>query len=325
MKREILSILCCPNCKNNLRLLEKEVADNEVIDGVLECSYCQKSFKITRGVPRMIIDLGERRKLAESWGFEWNKRANGKFEIDTLYGETEKQELKNFFDLLGITPDDLKEKIVLDAGCGCGRLTKSLGKYATHVIGIDIMSSIEHVYEYCKPNKNVHIIQADILNLPFKNAAFDYVWGKLAICYVRNPEQAFRNLSELVKSSGKLFVSLPSKTDMSFVNKLKYSLKLMHRIPRELLFYISWLLAPLLYLAKTVLKKQKASLRSNAFFIFNALQSKFFTLHTSEEVKNWFVRERFYDIICIPGQTPGHRHAISVRGTKKYSFVAHHF
>lgn len=317
MKKEILDILCCPNCKHDLMLFEKEVVNNEVIDGILKCSDCQKSFEIIRCVPRMIIDLGDRRKLAESWGFEWEKKAEGKFEIDTLYGETEGQELNNFFDFISITPDDLKGKIVLDVGCGCGRLTKALGKYEAQIIGIDIASSIEHTYEYCKPNKEVHIIQADILDLPFKNATFDYVWSKLAICYVRNPEQAFRNLSELVKSSGKLFVSVPSKTDISFVNKLKDFLKIAHRIPPRLLFYLSWCLAPLLYLAKRVLKKKRTSLRSNAFFIFNALQSEFFTLHTFEEVKSWFVREKFDDIIYIPGHSPGHRHAIPARGTKR--------
>ncbi|MCK4794007.1 MAG: methyltransferase domain-containing protein [Desulfobacteraceae bacterium] len=317
MKREILGILCCPICKQDLRLFEEEVANNEVIDGILECDDCQKSFEIIKGVPRMIVDLDDRKKLAESWSFEWIKREEGKFEIDTLYGETEEQELNRFFDFLDVTPDDLRGKVVLDAGCGCGRLTKALGKYGAQIIGIDIATSIEHIYECCNTNKNVHIIQADILNLPFKNVAFDYVWSKLAICYVRNPEQAFRNLSELIKSSGKLFVSVPSRADMSFVNKLKVFLEIADRIPRGLLFYLSWCLAPMLCFAKRVLRKQGTSLRSNAFFIFNALQSEFFTMHTFEEVKSWFVREKFDDIIYIPGHSPGHRHAIPVRGTKR--------
>jgi len=317
MKREVLGILCCPSCKNDLKLLEKEAADNEVIEGTLICSACKKSFEIVKGVPRMIVNLGERRKLAKSWGFEWEMRKKGKFEIDTLYGETEQQEINNFFSFLRISPDDLKKKVILDAGCGCGRLTKNLGRYEAQVFGIDIMSSIEHVYAYCKFNKNVHIIQADILNLPFKNATFDYVWSKLAICYIHNPEQGFKNLSKVLKSSGRLFVSVPSKMDMSFVNRLKAIVKISHRFPLELLFWFSWCFAPLLYLFKIVIKKNRSSIRSNAFFIFNALQSEFFTMHTFEEVKNWFVRNKFYDIIYIPGQSSGHRHAIPIVGTKK--------
>ena len=64
MKKEILGILCCPNCKHDLRLFEKEVANNEVIDGILKCDDCHKSFEIIKGVPRMIVDLDNRRKLA---------------------------------------------------------------------------------------------------------------------------------------------------------------------------------------------------------------------------------------------------------------------
>jgi len=313
MKKEILDILCCPNCKHDLRLFKKEEVNNEVIDGILKCADCQKSFEIIKSVPRMIVDLEDRRKLADGWGFEWEKKAEGKFEIDTLYGETEEGELNNFFDLLGITPDDLRDKVILDAGCGCGRLTKALGEFGTEVLGIDIASSIEHIYEYCKLNKNVHIIQADVLDLPFKNAAFDYVWSKLTVCYVRNPEQAFKNLSDLLKPSGKLFVSVPSKTDVSFTVKLRDFLRMSYCIPRSLLFYLSWCLAPLLCLAKRLFEKRRTSLRSNAFFLFNAMQPKFYTRHTYEEIRGWFEGEEFYDIVCVPG----HRHAIPVRGTKK--------
>lgn len=317
MKRGILDILCCPHCKHDLKLAEEEVSNNEVIEGTLDCNKCGRSFEIIKGVPRMVVDLGDRAKVAESWGYEWVKREEGKFEIDTLYGETEEQEVNNFFEFLGITPDELKGKFVLDAGCGCGRLTKALGKYGAQVIGVDVASSIELVFEYCRHQEDIHIIQADILELPFQNASFDYVWSKLAICYVRDPEEAFKKLSSVVKPSGRLFVSVPSKTDKSFVKKLKDLLKISHKIPQTLLLYISWCLAPFLYLAKIVVKKQRATLRSNAFYLFNALHSEFFTLHSDEEIKRWFVKEGFQDLAYIPGYSPGHKHAVPIRGTKK--------
>ncbi len=143
MKRRILDILCCPNCKHDLTLFEKEVDNNnEVIDGLLECNNCQNSFEIINGVPRMVVDLGSRKELADSWGFEWAKKAQGKLEIDTSYGETEEQEVNAFFRRLDIAPDDLRDKVILDAGCGYGRLTKALGEHEAEVFGIDIASSI---------------------------------------------------------------------------------------------------------------------------------------------------------------------------------------
>ena len=313
MRREILDILCCPNCKDGLTLLEKAATDTEVIDGALECKNCRKSFDIIEGVLRMIVDLGDRKDLAESWGFQWVKMAEGKLETDTYYGETEEQEIASFFHYLGISPSDLRGKVVLDAGCGCGRLTKTLARYGADIFGIDIASSIECIHEYCKPAQNVHIIQADIVDLPFRNAAFDYIFCKLAICYVRDPEQAFKSLSGLVKPSGRLFISVPDKAILAFVVKLKDSLRITHRIPRGLLLYLSWVLAPLLSLGKRITRNPMTSVKTNAFFLFNSLHPSFMTRHTCEEVVGWFEKSNFHQITPVEGMP----HLIHVRGTHR--------
>lgn len=314
MRREVLQILNCPNCRHDLTLLEHQVDGDEVLDGFLECGNCRRSFPVANGVPKMIVSLVDRNDLAESWGFEWAKVAEGRLETDTYYGETEEEEIASFFNYMGITPGDLRGKVVLDAGCGCGRLTRALGQYAAQVYGIDIASSIDCIHEYCRTAQNVHIIQADIVTPPFKDGSFDFVFCKLAVCYVRQPEQAFSTLSMLVKPAGRLFVSTPDKTNLAFVVKLKDLLRITHRIPRELLLYISWGLAPLLSLAKRITRNPVTSLRSNAFFLFNALHPSFMTRHTFEEVVNWFERRDFYDITAV---THGMPHLVHVRGTRR--------
>jgi SAM-dependent methyltransferase len=261
----------------------------------------------------MIVDLADRKDLAESWGFEWAKMAEGRLETDTYYGEIVEEEVASFFNYMGILPEDLRGKVVLDAGCGCGRLTRELGKYAAQVYGIDIASSISCIHEYCEEAQNVRIIQADIIDPPFKDASFDLVFCKLAVCYVHQPEQAFSRLSTLVKPGGRLFVSVPDKASLAFVVKLKDLLRIAHRMPRELLLYISWGLAPLLSLAKRVSGNPATSLRANAFFLFNALHPSFMTRHTLEEVEGWFERGGFHEITPV---TNGMPHLVHVRGTR---------
>ena len=312
MQRKILNLLCCPNCKHDLELLEKEVTSGQVTEGLLQCGNCQRSFPIFKGVPRMLLDLGDRLDLAESWGYQWAIQDEGKLETITYYGETEQQELDNFFNYLGIGAADLPGRVVLDAGCGCGRLTRALGKYGAEIIGIDIASSIERIHKYCQSSQNVHIIQADIANLPFKNEAFDYVWSKLAICYVHKPAQAFENLANLVRPSGRLMVAVPDEADLAFTVKLKDFFRISHRIPRRLLLYFSWCLAPALSLAKRIFKKRKTSLKSNAFFLFNSLHPSFMTRHTREEVIGWFDKNNFSQTTLVSGM----EHLIFVRGTK---------
>ncbi len=118
----------------------------------------------------------------------------------------------------------------------------------------------------------------------------------------------------LVKPAGRLFVSTPDKANLAFVVKLKDLLRITHRIPRELLLYISWGLAPLLSLAKRITRNPVTSLRSNAFFLLNALHPSFMTRHTFEEVVNWFERRDFCDITAV---THGMPHLVHVRGTRR--------
>jgi SAM-dependent methyltransferase len=312
MKRQILDILHCPNCKHTLTLVEQEAADNEVSRGLLECKDCGKAFAIIRGVPRMIVNLNGRQKLAESWGYEWDKVADGRLEKNTYYGETEEEEIASFFRYLGISEEDLRGKVVLDAGCGCGRLTRALSRFGAEVYGIDIASSIERIHAYCMSAPNVHILQADIVNLPFQDMKFDYIFCKLAICYVHDHEQTFKGLASLLKPSGRLFISVPDKSDLAFVVRLKDFLRITHHIPRGLLLNLSWAFAPLLSLGKKIARNPVTSIRANAFFLFNALHPNFMTRHTKEEVIGWFEKEGFEEVTLVKGMP----HLIHVRGTR---------
>lgn len=313
MKKEVLNILRCPNCKQTLELTEHKIVDDEVMDGTLKCNNCQNSFKVSHGVPRMIVDLADRKQIAESFGFLWARKAENKLEIDTLYGETEEEEINSFFHCMSITPDDLKGKVILDAGCGCGRLTRTIGQFGAEVFGIDISSSIENVYEYCKPHNNVNIVQTDVLNLPFKEESFDYVWSDMAICYSKETKHAFDNLCEVLKPSGKLFVRVYSKTDQSLVTRMRDFLKISHIIPRPILFYLCFILALPSSLLKTVLRKRAPSFKSNVVILFNILSPQFINRHTKEEVGGWFKEKGFYDIniVSIPDK------GVPIRGTKK--------
>ncbi len=298
MRKKVLNVLCCPICKNTLELLGENIEEDEITEGSLECTHCHRSYQIIGGVPRMIIDLLDRKKLSESWGFEWVKKAEGKLEVDTSYGKTEEQELKFCLDSLEISAQGLQGKMVLDAGCGYGRLTRALGRHGAEVFGIDFASSIDLIHRMGKHQENVHIIQADILNPPLRNESFDYVWSNLSICFVNHPEQAFRKLSALVKPIGKIFISVPDKENPSFVVRVRQFLKITHRIPRELLLKICWALAPLLFLAKKVIRGDKTTVRENVFFLFNSFHSNLMTRHTRGEVLNWFRQEAWKHVKC---------------------------
>jgi ubiquinone/menaquinone biosynthesis C-methylase UbiE len=70
-----------------------------------------------------------------------------------------------------------KGEIILDIGCGTGRITSKLLEKGSIVVGIDFSSeSIKICKSRCNDRElstNLHLIRADACNLPFKNSSFD--------------------------------------------------------------------------------------------------------------------------------------------------------
>ncbi len=54
MKKDILDILACPECKNSLLLHIEEENDVEVITGILECAECDQQYPIENAIPNLI-------------------------------------------------------------------------------------------------------------------------------------------------------------------------------------------------------------------------------------------------------------------------------
>ena len=313
MNRNTLKILRCPDCDNELTLTEKQVVDGEIIEGLLTCTWCHREYEITMSVPRLLMNLGSRKRIAEGYGFEWTKMEEGKLERGTLYGQTQERETENFFSRIGIRSKDILGKAVLDAGCGYGRLIQALGDYGAQAYGVDISSSIEIALGR-KTSRNVQVIQADILNLPFKAGSFDYVWSNLAICYLTNPKVGFMNLAKLIKPGGRLFICVPDKDDLAFSVRFRDYFRIGHLLPVRLLFYFSWCTAILLYAAKRILRKPNTTLRTNAFFVFTAIHPNILTRHSREEVIKWFSDNYFSDVVCLR-----EAHTLNVRGIKTQS------
>lgn len=312
MQKAFLTVIVSPCCREPLSLTQAKVTDGEIVEGLLRCAKCGGTFKIIEGVPRLILNLEERKEIAESFGYQWEMRAQDKFESDALlYGETEEEEMASFFRYFGIEASDLEGKTILDAGCGCARLTKALSRFGKEIVGIDISSSMGTTYrKTCMPVRNIALIQSDVLNPPFRRASFDYVWAEDTICYVKDVRKAFDTLSALVKPSGRLFVRLPRIDRSCFAVRLRGLLGFSHRISRRILFYLCYCLAIPWTMMKLMLRRKGSSLRSNAFFLFNALSPKFIEYNSEQEVVTWFKENNFSDIQLADDK------AIAIRGTK---------
>lgn len=55
MKKELMDILACPVCKEDLELkVEEENEDGEVISGSLYCRKCDHRYPVEEGIPNLL-------------------------------------------------------------------------------------------------------------------------------------------------------------------------------------------------------------------------------------------------------------------------------
>jgi uncharacterized protein YbaR (Trm112 family) len=55
MRRDLLDILACPDCRGAVVMASVEVEDDAgIVEGVLRCDGCSREFPITEGIPRML-------------------------------------------------------------------------------------------------------------------------------------------------------------------------------------------------------------------------------------------------------------------------------
>ncbi len=87
--------------------------------------------------------------------------------------------------------------IVLELGCGYGRVLPAIASKAKHVTGIDTsLSSIEYGQRFTSPVRNCTMLQMDAANLSFDDRTFD-----LVIC-IQNGISAFHvDQQQLLKES----------------------------------------------------------------------------------------------------------------------------
>ncbi len=295
MNSWILKILRCPLC---LGSLTPQASTEASAEAALSCTDCGRVYPITEGVPRMAITSGASGEIARSFGFQWRVREKKWFECSTLYGLSAKEERRDFFDRLGISPEDLTGKTILDAGCGDGFLLRILGEYSTEVVGIDINSSIEIPYRRCRDFSNVAVIQADILAPPFFPETFDYVWCEGALVYAEDPRKAFGMLSDLVKPGGRLYVWVYPAERLSVYQRARDLLRIAHRAPYPLLLALCYALAVPVALAQRLLPRRfrTESIRSIAFAFFDNLSPRIQTRHAVTEVRGWFKEFGFSEV-----------------------------
>lgn len=328
MKYRLLDILKCPECgicpldfkffeKGNIPFEKKmgeprciyfcaferehlkkdcnECYKNEIINGVLFCTHCNKYYPIISGIPRfnpdweedfpqfadkykndlpkwifadcMLEKINEFKRLhastKKSFGFEWIK-----------YRVTDREEdIEDFFSKTGTTPEFLRGKLILDVGCGMGRFLMVSAQSDNEVVGIDLSASVERAYKITKNLPFVHVVQGDIMRPPFREGAFDFLYSIGVLHHTPSTKKAFQSASKLVKKGGKFSIwvyqvwvspelisihkRIFARTQEFIFNSLR---RITMKLPHRLLHYICYIAVPLGWLQMMIRKNSISKL-----------------------------------------------------------------
>jgi ubiquinone/menaquinone biosynthesis C-methylase UbiE/uncharacterized protein YbaR (Trm112 family) len=211
MRPETLSFLCCPSgCAEALCLTSDETAGEEILQGALHCPVCGKSYPIQNGIARMLPNF-----LAEPEpapvpldSVEIERKRSEMAARDAQVEDYDRMRGLELFGKYWEIPSTLAElnpaanDVLLEAGCGTGRMTPSFADRCKTHIAVDF--SLESL-RVCQRKlekagiTNVALIQADICALPLKEGVFDRVVSCGVLEHVPTVESRARMIAELAR------------------------------------------------------------------------------------------------------------------------------
>ena len=208
LKTSLLKFLRCPDCHSELSVVILRESEGEIERGSLVCRNCGQVFPIVRFIPRFVSSDA----YVRSFSAEWN--IFSKTELD-MEGKTESRD--TFILKAGKKPQDLAGKVVLDAGCGMGRFSEVVSRETkATVVGFDLSSAVDSARSNIGSRGNVHVVQADIMRLPFADATFDFIYSIGVLHHTPNPKRSFERLVPLLKKGGEIVVWVYAKSHSDF-------------------------------------------------------------------------------------------------------------
>ncbi|MBN8593977.1 MAG: methyltransferase domain-containing protein [Anaerolineae bacterium] len=204
-----LNYWVCPACRGSLTLAESiNTEGNQVLQGTLKCSACATLYPIIRGVPRLLPSNATADLLtgAAYKHFFDSVAPSGSAGDDVLYGNTLSDEITDFLKKTGLSSlAALQGALILDAGCGIGRIDGALAEHAGGVLAFDITPAVEQAFVAWKDRPTVHIAQASMTAIPIADGTIDLAWCDGVLPYVSDFEQSLRELLRTRAVNGRLY------------------------------------------------------------------------------------------------------------------------
>lgn len=281
--------LVCPNCQGALPTLTQWSESTA-------CPACGAKYGLHKGVYRFVpTDC-----YTSSFSFQWKKETPQYFSSEGI--EATERSLRK----LHITPELVRGKLVLDAGCGMGRFTEVLSRWGANCVAVDLSEAVEIAQAHFHDRPNIVFLQADVKKLPFPLENFDIIlsWGVLH--HTDNTEAAFKAVARHLKPGGTMSVYVYGK-NKGFRRKMITAYRhVTRRMPPRLLYALCTLAGPLHYVYKipvvgTILRElipisRQQTARERIIETFDTYSPRYIWYQTFPEVQRWFIEAGMTDV-----------------------------
>ncbi len=286
-----VAALLCPHCRTPLVPVE-EWQNKES-----NCPSCRALFRNHKGVLRFVGEDA----YARSFSYEWERHAKTMF--DATGRRSGEESLKKFL----LTPEFVRGKQVLDAGCGTGRFTDVFNSWgAAQVTAVDLSQSVEVARENLADREKVTFVQGDLMRLPFPKQSFDIIlsWGVLH--HTPNCAAAFRELATYLKPGGIMAVYIYGKSKGARRRMITFYRNFTIHIPHSILYRLCYLSVPLYYAYKIPLlgnllrflvpASRQRDPQERILDTFDEYSPRYASRHAFPEVYRWFLEAGLRDI-----------------------------
>ncbi len=169
----------------------------------LVCSTTGDTFPIIDGIPRLVplVDA-DQTQTRDGFAYKWARNGN--------FGKTPEHKrvfLQAYREWFGIRSEDdfgryMAGKVVLNAGCGCGRNEYFWGRFPARIVDLDISPAIDIARQNWGHDRRFSFVQADVLKIPYADAAFDVVWSEGVLHHTPSTVKALRSCVRVLKPGG---------------------------------------------------------------------------------------------------------------------------
>lgn len=207
--RDILGLLSCPICKGKFSLNEREVENEEIVEGSLICANAHR-YAIRKGV----IDFGSQEQEGLNTWKEFLKENNYEeldLEIEQQKTEKEKEQQQKHIDSIVKAVAKLEKGYVVDIASGRGMLLTQLVQNVKADVGLiatdlsfDILMYDRMKIKKFNPTARVNYIACDATAMPLEDGSVDMTVSFYGIAnMVGIVEAGIREASRVTKEKGK--------------------------------------------------------------------------------------------------------------------------